>query len=257
MGADLGVRADRSVRMTKVFGEVAALYDEARPGYPPELAPALLDYRGAAFGSVVDVGAGTGIGTAALLELGAPITCVEPDPRMAAVLGEKFPQVKVVAATFEQWAPPAGGVDLLASATAWHWTDPETRNQRAFDALAPGGVLAVFHNRYDYRDGEVSRALGEVLNEVDPTVEPRSPHWSYEDVRAAGLLADVQELEWHRYPELPTERYLALMQTFSPFRGHSPQVQRATLDGLGAVLERFGGAVTMDIRTMLTLARRD
>lgn len=242
--------------MSKVFGEVAALYDDIRPGYPAELAQTLLDYRGSAFGSIVDVGAGTGKGTEALLALGAPITCVEPDPRMAAVLAAKFPQVAVVNATFEQWSAPAGGVDLLASATAWHWTDPASRNQRALDALTPGGVLAVFHNRYDYVDGEVSRALSEALIDVDPAVEPRSVHWSFEDVRASGLFSDVAEREWHRHPVLSTEQYLRLMQTFSPFRGHSPEVQRATLVALTEVLARYGDAVTMDVRTMLTLARR-
>jgi hypothetical protein len=175
---------------------------------------------------------------------------------MAAVLAGKFPQVAVVNATFEEWAAPAGGIDLLASATAWHWTDPATRNQRAFDALTPGGVLAVFHNRYDYLDGGVSRALSEVLIDVDPAVEARPVHWSFEDVRAGGVFSDVTEREWHRYPTLTTGQYLRLMQTFSPFRRHSPEVQRATLAGLTEVLARYGNAVTMDVRTMLTLARR-
>lgn len=46
------------------------------------------------------------------------------------------------------------------------------------------------------------------------------------------------------------------MQTFSPFRGQSPEVQRATLVAFTEVLARYGDAVTMDVRTMLTLARR-
>src|SRR5215211_6171756 len=99
--------------MTRVFGEVAALYDEIRPEYPAELVTSLIEYGGGEFRSVVDVGAGTGKATAALLELGAHVTCVEPDPRMAAVLGSKFPQATVVNATFEEWVPPAGGVDLV------------------------------------------------------------------------------------------------------------------------------------------------
>jgi SAM-dependent methyltransferase len=243
--------------MTKVFGEVAALYDDIRPGYPAELAPALLDYRGSAFGSIVDVGAGTGKGTEALLALGAPITCVEPDPRMAAVLAEKFPRMAVVNETFEGWTRPAGGVDLLSSATAWHWTDPATRYQRAVDALAPGGVLAIFHNYHGYRDREVELALGAVLQDVDPTVEPRPARWSFDEVLASGLFSDVTPVEWHTFLALPTQRYLLLMQTFSPFRRHTPEVQQATLDGLAEVLTRYGDAVTMDIRTMLVIGRRD
>jgi SAM-dependent methyltransferase len=242
--------------MTKVFGDVAALYDGIRFGYPAELAPALLAYRGSAFGSVVDVGAGTGKGTAALLSLGAPITCVEPDARMAEILAEKYPQVAIVKSTFEQWPPPAGGVDLLASATAWHWTDPATRNQRAFDALAPGGVLAVFHNRYENPDPEVVRAVAGVLHEIDPKVEPRPARWSYDDALASGLFVDVVEQQWCSSHLLSLEQYLQLMQTFSPFLLHSPEVQQATLDGLSEAVGRFGDTVTMNVRTMLSLARR-
>jgi len=242
--------------VSRVFGEVAALYDDIRPGYPAGLAPALTEYRGGGFGSVVDVGAGTGKGTAALLALGAPITCVEPDPRMAAVLAAKFPQVSVVTATFEEWAAPAGGVDLIASATAWHWTRAETRNQRAFDALAPGGVLAVFHNRFEYVDAEVSAAIGAVLFDADSTVDERPAHWSLLDVQRSGIFADVTEREWHSYPVLSTEQYLQLMQTFSPFRMHPAAVQQRQLTGLADALARFDDRVTMDIRTLLTLARR-
>ena len=242
--------------MTRVFGEVAALYDDIRPGYPAALAACLREYRSGEFGSVVDIGAGTGKGTAALLTLAAPITCVEPDERMAALLAAKFPQVQVVNTTFEQWSAPAGGVDLIACATAWHWMAAETRNQHAFDALAPGGVLAIFHNRFEYVDSAVSSALFEVLFSVDPTVESRPAHWSLADVRASGLFADVTEHEWHSYPVLSTGQYLQLTQTFSPFRRHSPADQRRTLTGLADVLAGFGGTVTMDIRTLVTLARR-
>ncbi|MFD6562581.1 hypothetical protein [Micromonospora profundi] len=61
-----------------VFGGVADLYEHARPAYPAEIAEAVLAYHGSTPASVVDIG--------------APLTCVEPDERMAAV-----------------WLPPQGG----------------------------------------------------------------------------------------------------------------------------------------------------
>ncbi|MFJ8202708.1 methyltransferase domain-containing protein [Micromonospora chalcea] len=103
----------------KLFGTVADLYERARPGYPPEIAESILAYHGGTPASVVEVGAGTGKGTEVLARLGAPLTCLEPDARMAARLAERFPDARIEATTFERWSPPAGGVDVLACAMAW------------------------------------------------------------------------------------------------------------------------------------------
>ncbi|WP_091657792.1 class I SAM-dependent methyltransferase [Micromonospora auratinigra] len=123
--------------MSQLFGEVAGEYDEARPGYPAALVEAVRTYHGGSPGTLVEVGAGTGLATRTLLGLGAAMTCVEPDRRMAAALAERFPQVDVVVVPFEEWTPPAGGVPALACAMAWHLLDPAGRNRRAHDALVP------------------------------------------------------------------------------------------------------------------------
>ncbi|KAB1912896.1 class I SAM-dependent methyltransferase [Micromonospora sp. AMSO31t] len=138
--------------MSQLFGEVAGAYHEARPGYPAEIVAAIRAYHGGTPELLAEVGAGTGLATATLLGLGAPTVCVEPDPRMAAVLAARFPQVDVVTAAFEEWTPPGAGVSALACAMAWHWLDPASRNRRAHGALRPGGTLAVFGHRYDYVD---------------------------------------------------------------------------------------------------------
>ena len=240
--------------MNHIFGAVAALYDDVRPGYPGVVLDAI---RGPATPAhVVELGAGTGKGTEVLAGLGAPLTALEPDPRMAAVLRAKFPAVDVVETTFERWRPPAGGVDLIGCAMAWHWMDAATRNRRAFDALTPAGTLAVFGHKYGFRDPAQAAAVSALLNRIDPTVADRPDHWVREDVAGAGLWSRVDEQVWHSYPAFPTERYLALMQTFSPFRRHSPDDQRRLLDGLRALIDDFGGEIVLDLRTTLVLARR-
>jgi trans-aconitate methyltransferase len=237
--------------MTGIFGEVASMYDDVRPGYPAAVLDAIVDFQGGP-ASFAELGAGTGKGTELLVRLGVPVTCVEPDPRMAAVLAGKFPQVEVVNSTFEEWVPPPGGVDVIACALAWHWLDPATRNQRTRTALAPGGALAVFAHTYGYADPGVSAAIEKVLQSVDPTVQGRAEHWVRDDVLAGGAYGRVEERVWHTYPEFSKERYLRLMQTFSPFRRHSAEDQRATLAGLDAALP---GSITLDLRTTLVLAR--
>ena len=242
--------------MTRIFGEVAALYDDVRPGYPASVLDAIIEHHGGTPASVADLGAGTGKGTDLLVRLGAPVTCVEPDPRMAAVLHAKFPQVEVVTTTFEQWVPPPGGVGVIGCALAWHYLDPATRNQRTHDALAPGGTLAVFGHKYWYVDRSQADRIGAVLTAIDPTVEDRADHWVLHDVTASSVWSDVQERVWHSYPVFSKERYLQLIQTFSPFRRRSAENQVAALAGLGAALDDFGGSVTLDLITTLVLARR-
>ena len=107
-----------------VFGHVAVLYERERPAYPAGVADAIVAYHGSGPASVAEIGAGTGKGTEVLAAIGAPLICIEPDPRMAGLLKDKVPRAEVYTGTFEQWTPPPGGVDVLGCAMAWHWLDP-------------------------------------------------------------------------------------------------------------------------------------
>jgi SAM-dependent methyltransferase len=242
--------------MTQIFGEVAELYDEIRPGYPEGVAAAIRAYHGGPPSRVVEIGAGTGKGTAVLTLLGAPVTCVEPDPRMAAVLRARFPRIDVEQQSFERWRPPSGGVPLIAFAMSWHLLDAATRNPSAYAALRPGGTLAVFGHRYAYADPAVSDAIGVALRATDPTVRDRPDRWAHDDIVAAGLFDDVRLEQLCRDVPLDAESYLKLVQTFSPFRRRSAEAQAAALRALRVVLADAGGHVTLDLRTTVVLARR-
>ena len=162
--------------MAQVFGEVADVYDRVRPGYPAEIATAIVAHHGRVPAQVTEIGAGTGKGTEVLALIGAPIGCIEPDARMAAVLRAKFPDVDVHVGTFEQWVPPQGGVPVLACALAWHWLDPAGRDRRAYDALEPGGTLAVFGHTYGYTDPSLARQVDAASRLVDPSTQARPEH---------------------------------------------------------------------------------
>jgi len=146
------------------FGAAAADYDKYRPRYPDQLVDdvvAVLPGR-----HVLEVGAGTGIATAAFAARGMAMTCIEPDAEMAAMLSAKFAadaDLHVNVATFEEWAAarPAGapGFDGLISAQAWHWTDPNTRWADADAAVRSGGMIALFWNEDHHADPRVLDAF--------------------------------------------------------------------------------------------------
>jgi hypothetical protein len=86
------------------FGGQALTYEEVRPSYPDGIVAEALAYAGHPT-SAVEVGAGTGKATEVFARHGLNLTCVEPDPEMAAVLRRRFasqPSVSVHESRFEE-----------------------------------------------------------------------------------------------------------------------------------------------------------
>ena len=240
--------------VTEIFGAVADVYDAVRPGYPAGIASAIGEYHrshnngGPAW--VVELGAGTGKGTEILLRLGAPLTCVEPDARMARVLAARFPGVHIEVMNFEGWTLWAP-VPLIACALSWHWLDAATRAQRVHAALAPGGTLAVFGHRYDYGDAAQREAVDAAFAGVMPGASGHEAQAS--EIAACGLFVDVEtRLSAHELL-MSTPDYMDLVRTFSPVRALAAADREALL---AALAEAVGESVLLDLRTILVLASK-
>ncbi len=250
----------------QVFGEVADSYDEVRPGYPVEVADRIVAFAGGPPASIVESGAGTGKGSVLLRAIGVPLTCIEPDPAMAALLSRRFAGdelVSVVVSRFEDWPPPDGGVPLLAAAQSWHWVDKQRRTGLAYRALAPGGVLAVFGHHYGFADASLGDALARVYDRIAPQISESSPQqrrpavaFDPDELRGSGLFTGVEEHVVATVVPFDTARYLALLSTFSPHRMLPGQVREELLAALGEVVEAHGGIVEQKLTTGIWMARR-
>lgn len=95
--------------------------------------------------TVLDVGAGTGIASAQLLEAGANVVAVEPDTRMADVAMSKG--VLVEQAKFEDWDPAGRTFDLVVFAQSFHWVEPRRALSKVAQILRAGARLALMANR--------------------------------------------------------------------------------------------------------------
>jgi SAM-dependent methyltransferase len=243
--------------VSRLFGEVAELYDDARPDHPAEIADLVLNYAGHVT-SAVEIGAGTGKGTALLAGRGFPITAIEPDPRMAERLTARFPEVTVLSTTFEEWTPPAGGADLVFAAMVWHWLAPESRVPLVSAALSPGGTLALIGRRTLHEQSELGDQIMAVFRSFPPDPGDRPPmsEWAPAELRACPELTDVTTHELAQASVLPAERYLRLMQTFSPFLMRPPEQQRGLLAAMADTIEAHGGTVEIRVKTTLILARK-
>ena len=146
------------------FGSVAGAYDRARPTYPREAAAWLV---GESPVTVLELGAGTGKLTEALVELGHDVHATDPDERMLAVLREHLPDVRSSVASAEDIPAPDASYDVVVVAQAFHWFDPERALPEIARVLKPDGRLAVAWNARDERIPWVRRLGRIIANPVD------------------------------------------------------------------------------------------
>lgn len=125
-------------------------YARFRPGYPPALIRCLREEFDLGPGSVIaDVGSGTGISTAILLDDGHEVFAVEPNDAMRAAAERLLagrPGFHSVAARAEATTLAGASVDWVVAAQAFHWFDVPAAQREFARILRPGGRVALFWN---------------------------------------------------------------------------------------------------------------
>ncbi len=132
------------------FTSRVADYVSCRPSYPSAVVDLLRRECGLGPGTAVsDMGAGTGIFSRLLLEAGAEVYAVEPNPAMRAAAEEALgghPRFRSVAAPAEETTLAAGSVSLVTAAQAFHWFDAAAARREFCRILRPGGWAALLWN---------------------------------------------------------------------------------------------------------------
>jgi SAM-dependent methyltransferase len=132
------------------FSAAAAAYERGRPGYPPEAVQLLARELQIGPGrTVVDLAAGTGKLTRALVPLGAEVIAVEPIAEMRAQLERNVRGVTAIDGTAEALTLADGSVDAVLVAQAFHWFDALAAAREIHRVLRHDGGLAVIWNAWD------------------------------------------------------------------------------------------------------------
>jgi SAM-dependent methyltransferase len=162
---------------SKAWGQSAEIYDRARPGYPPEAIDFLHELGLSDDSDVLDLAAGTGKLTRALIAAGARVTAVEPLPAMRQMLQQRLPEATVMEGTAERIPVQDASQDLVTVAQAFHWFEADKAAAEIARVLKPGGGLAAIWNVRD-EGVEWMAMIRELIEEArSDTPSHRSGDW--------------------------------------------------------------------------------
>jgi ubiquinone/menaquinone biosynthesis C-methylase UbiE len=153
-GSESGADRTKRHHQRNLFDGIAAQYEAFRPGYPAQVVDFVIATAGlGAESAVLEIGCGTGQLTERLAAAGLRVTAIDIGASMVAAARQRVSggAVSFEVTSFEELAASLASFDLVISATAFHWIDPEVAFSKSARLLRQGGWLALLgtDERYD------------------------------------------------------------------------------------------------------------
>jgi ubiquinone/menaquinone biosynthesis C-methylase UbiE len=140
------------------YNRIAKDYDLGRPDYPAEAIRFFIQALDLpAEAQVLDLAAGTGKLTKALLDYGFHLKAVEPVEEMREFFARAFPTVPIFNGTAEHIPFSDVSLDAIVVGTAFHWFDTEKALNEMGRVLKPHGKLGLIWNIFDGPDDWVQK----------------------------------------------------------------------------------------------------
>jgi ubiquinone/menaquinone biosynthesis C-methylase UbiE len=213
---------------SRSFELVADLYERSRPEYPPEAVAWLTDRLDLRRGrDVLDLGAGTGKLTGALVATGARVIAVEPGDAMRGILERSFPEVESLPGSAERIPLPDASVDAITIGQAFHWFRHDEAIPELHRVLRPGGGIALLWNSRD-QESPIQRAVSELIAPFTPPGRQQARD-SSRHLAASGLFSPVEERQFRFEQELDADGLVKRIASMS-FVAAAADDRRAALE---------------------------
>jgi ubiquinone/menaquinone biosynthesis C-methylase UbiE len=251
-------RSRRRNRRT-LFDGVAELYEASRRGYPGDIVEFVLTTAALGPGSIVlEVGCGTGQLTESLARFDFELTAIDIGPSMVEAARRRLGNSAVTfhRTSFEEFDGAEASLDLIISATAYHWIDPDVRYRKPARLLRPGGWLALLSTGERYDD-----PFGAALHDMWIARSDQRKAWSQQPqltetqiISDTGLFEPTVHMTDAQRLVLPVETVIGLENTRATSLSWPDEVRREFTEEMRRHLSSQA-EVHLTQETSLTMAR--
>lgn len=237
------------------FADVAGAYERGRPEYPPAVVGALAAELGLAPGDrVLDLAAGTGKLTRALVDWGLDVTAVEPQQEMRDILTDAIGADRVLEGVAEAIPLPDGTVHAVTVADGFHWFEPGPALAEIRRVLIPGGGLAVIGTIPDWTGASWAAEVGALMERLRPE-HPAfdGPSWE-EAVAVAGGWSPPRQIRVTTSRPSDPERMADYLGSMSWVAAMPAEEREETLTRINALVEAGETPPELDVQVIIGLA---
>ncbi|GFP76488.1 class I SAM-dependent methyltransferase [Clostridium fungisolvens] len=249
------------------FNEDASNYDKWRPTYCEELFEDIFRYSEISKDkNALEVGIGTGQATTPFLNAGYNVTAVELGNNLAEFSREKFKEYKnfkVYNTSFEEFQCEDNIIDILYSATAFHWIPESIGYPKILRLLKDNGTIALFWNKPSPADEEYSLHLEiqkiyeKYWPSTDKLLESNSERYKRisETIKTYGF-RDLEMKLYHKTRKFSSEEYICLLNTYSDHRTMPEPSKQLFENEIKDIIKKNGNLFDIHDTIELYLARK-
>ena len=252
-----------------VFDTVAELYDEVRETYPQELGDYVLSkFKDPKKIRILEIGTGTGKATSLFAKHQSEILAIEPGPNLISFAKRnlaKYDKVKFENCRFEDWPIQSSSFDLVISAAAIYWVDPEVRYKKIAEALKPNGYVAIFQNPKSELEEPLEKLIREIyLSHFEPShnfypdkpADHFDPDYFGTDMNNSGLFTKAEKSVYPWKKKYTADQYLKLLGTRSGYVVLDPSIKIPLFEDIGKAIEKQGGEIEISYNATLYMAKK-
>ena len=237
------------------FSGVAGAYDRGRPDYAPAVVGAIVAELGIpAGGPVLDLAAGTGKLTRALLGIGLDVIAVEPQPQLRDLLIASVGGERVRDGLAEAIPLPDAAVCAVTVGDGFHWFDQAAALAEIARVLRPGGGLALLRTLPDWTGASWAHEVGNLIADRRPE-HPiyDGPPWQ-DAVRAAGGWTSIREVRMSASQPADPRRILDYVASVSWIAALAEDRRAELLARADAIISEGETPPELRARTVIGLA---
>jgi SAM-dependent methyltransferase len=219
------------------FIDVADAYERGRPEYTPAVAEAIAAELQIATGArVLDLAAGTGKLTRALIGVGLDVIAVEPQARLREILAAHVGVERVLDGLAEKIPLPDASVAAVTVADAFHWFDQVAALREIRRVLVAGGGLAALRIVPDWSGASWAHEVGTMIAELGKEhPQFQGPRWQ-ETAQAEGCWTAPSEVRLTMSQPAVPEGILDYIASISWIAALSDDQRAETVRKIGEII---------------------